>query len=528
MYGEQLGSNAPRGWPTGLSHGMRTLRELGFEQRVMLFVVAAVLVRLVSAALIPLAFDEALYWRYSKYLDAGYLDHPFMNPLMIRIGTSLLGDTPLGVRLLSILGGIVSTWAIWRAADLLFREKHVGAIAALFFNLTLVGSVGTMLSTSDQALVMCTSLLLLALAKLFETGNGVWWLAIGLAFGLGMCAKYTTAFYVVAIYLWLVMVPAYRHWFLSLWPWVGALVATLVFLPVVDWNAHHEWASIVYQGKRMQVDSLTLKYLAELVGSQLGLATPSILVLAVMGLAAARGSTPEQRNALVLLRAAVLPGALYFVWHALHQRVQGNWPEILYPPAMIAAAFAVTQAGKLPGMAGKAVVWSNRTAIPVGVTLAVMVYAQCVFGILPIGKSDPTSRILGYGWTELAAGIEQAAARDGAAAIIASEYQPVSSQSFYGRGPLPVIQLSQRVRWANEPKPDRKVLNQRLLYVCREPCAKVDRLHQRFATFDYLGSLPRRRGSVDIESYRLYRAGNPLGAVLDPEYSELHGGEQLQ
>jgi len=349
MIGERAADAPTAIWPIGQVPGVRSLAAWSFEQQVSAFVAVAVVVRLACAAMTPLAFDEGLYWRYSKFLDAGYLDHPFMNPLMIRVGTMAFGDTPFGVRVFAVLGGLVSTWAIWRAADLFFREKHVGAIAALLFNLTLVGGVGTMLATSDQALVMCTSLLLLALAKLSDTGDGAWWLAVGLAFGLGMCAKYTTVFYVPAIYLWLFLIPANRHWFLSLWPWAGALIATIVFLPVLDWNAHHQWASIVYQGRRMHVDSLTLKYLVELLGSQLGLATPSILALAVAGLAFVRGQTPAQSNALILLRSAVLPGCAYFAWHALHQRVQGNWPEIIYPPAIIAAAFAVTQVSKLAG-----------------------------------------------------------------------------------------------------------------------------------------------------------------------------------
>jgi hypothetical protein len=278
----------------------------------------------------------------------------------------------------------------------------------------------------------------------------------------------------------------------------------------------------------MHVDTLTLKYLVELVGSQLGLATPSILVLAVAGLAFVRGQTQAQTNALILLRAAVLPGCAYFAWHALHQRVQGNWPEIIYPPAIIAAAFAVSQAPKLAGARGRVVIWANRTAFPVGVVLASLIYAQCVFAILPLGKSDPTSRLLDYGWPELAAGIDQVAAQQGASAIIGSEYEPVSSHSFYSEGSLPVIQLTQRVRWANEPKPDRKVLASRMLYVCREPCSKVDKLHQRFATFEYLGSRSRVRDGVEVESYRLYAVAKPFGAVLDPEYAELYGGEQLQ
>ena len=69
----------------------------------MLFVVGLTMVKLIVAACTPLASDEALYWRYSRHLAAGFIDHPFVNPLMIRLGTSVFGDTPLGVRVCAVL-----------------------------------------------------------------------------------------------------------------------------------------------------------------------------------------------------------------------------------------------------------------------------------------------------------------------------------------------------------------------------------------------------------------------------------------
>ena len=106
------------------------VRDWTFEQRVVGFIGVSILVRLVVAANVPLAFDEALYWRYSKHLAAGFLDHPFTNPLMIRLGTSIFGDTPLGARFFAVLLAIPSSWAVWRAGASLFGSERLGATAA--------------------------------------------------------------------------------------------------------------------------------------------------------------------------------------------------------------------------------------------------------------------------------------------------------------------------------------------------------------------------------------------------------------
>ena len=54
-----------------------------------LAIAALVLIRLVSAAITPLTFDEAYYWTWSKHFAGGYYDHPLMVALVIRLGTMI-------------------------------------------------------------------------------------------------------------------------------------------------------------------------------------------------------------------------------------------------------------------------------------------------------------------------------------------------------------------------------------------------------------------------------------------------------
>src|SRR5262249_37321309 len=59
-----------------------------YADSVICVIACGLLLRFLCAAFVPLAGDEVLYWRYSRHLAAGYLDHPLMNPLLIRAGTS--------------------------------------------------------------------------------------------------------------------------------------------------------------------------------------------------------------------------------------------------------------------------------------------------------------------------------------------------------------------------------------------------------------------------------------------------------
>src|ERR1700681_4921805 len=104
--------------------------ELRLARNTALTILALVALRLVAAAWTPLTFDEAYYWMWSKHLAGGYYDHPPMVAIVIRLGTMIAGDTELGVRVVSILLALPMSWAVYRAASILFGDIRVAATAA--------------------------------------------------------------------------------------------------------------------------------------------------------------------------------------------------------------------------------------------------------------------------------------------------------------------------------------------------------------------------------------------------------------
>src|SRR4051794_8251279 len=154
-----------------------------------LTILALMALRLVSAAYTPLTFDEAYYWTWSQHLALGYYDHPPMVAIVIRIGTMILGDTELGVRLVSVLLALPMSFAVYRSAEILFGGRRVAATATILLNVTLMASVGTMIVTPDAPLLVASSFVLLCLAKVLESGRGAWWLAVGVAVGAALLSK---------------------------------------------------------------------------------------------------------------------------------------------------------------------------------------------------------------------------------------------------------------------------------------------------------------------------------------------------
>ncbi len=473
-----------------------------------------VALRLAAAAWTPLTFDEAYYWMWSKHLAGGYYDHPPVVAVVIRLGTMIAGDTELGVRLVSILLALPMSWAVYRTAAILFGGVRVAASAALLLNVTLMAAVGTLIVTPDAPLLVASSFVLFYLAKLWETGRGVWWLAVGAAAGAALLSKYTSLFFGPAILIWLVAIPKLRRWLISPWLYLGGLVALAIFAPVILWNADHQWVSFIKQFGRARIEDFRPVFIGELIPTQIAFATPLVFILGAMGLyalAARKAGAPAAR---VLINAAYWTIVAYFVWHSLHARVEANWFAPVYPAFAIAAAVAATLVpwGARPQRVAD---FCRRWAAPTGIAMFALLIVQANTGALSGYRRDATVRSVGVGWRALAGEIETVRAGVGASCVLAPDYGTTGWLAFYLPKGTCVVQPTQRIRWVNMPEPDPAQLAGKLLYVDEVRPGGRPYLKDAFARIERVAELTRKRGPLTVETYALDLLEGARGDVLD-------------
>jgi 4-amino-4-deoxy-L-arabinose transferase-like glycosyltransferase len=480
-----------------------------------LTIVAMLALRLVAAACTPLTFDEAYYWTWSKALAGGYYDHPPMVALVIRAGTLIAGDTTFGVRLISILLALPMSYAVYRSAAILFGGVRVAATAAILLNVTLMAAVGTLIVTPDSPLLVAASFVLLALAKVLQTGRGVWWLAVGAAVGCALLSKYSALFFGPAILIWLLVAPKPRRWLLTPWPYLGGLVAFAIFSPVLIWNAEHHWVSFLKQiSGRARVEDFRPSYLLELIPAQIAFATPLVFILGAMGLHALARLKTGAFSARALVNAIFWTITAYFVFHSLHARVEANWFAPIYPAFMLAAAVAahlVRWSGRWRRVADFCLRW----AAPTGIVMFALLIVQADTGWLSGYRRDATVRSVGVGWHELASEIEAIRKRTGATCVLAPDYGTTSWLAFYLPPGTCVAQQSQRIRWVNMGEPDAAQLAGPLLYVDEvKPRARVF-FKNIYGAVEEVAELPRKRGPLTIETYTITLMSRPKGDVFD-------------
>ena len=483
-------------------------------RKTVLIVLALVSLRLAASAWTPLTFDEAYYWIWSKNLAFGYYDHPPGVALVIRLGTIIAGDTEFGVRLVSILLALPMSFAVYRAAEILFGSQRVAATATVLLNATLMAAVGTLIVTPDSPLLVASSFVLFFLAKVLASGRGAWWLAVGAAVGLALISKYTALLFGPAILIWLVSVPKLRRWLVSPWPYLGAVVTLAVFLPVILWNADHHWVSFIKQLGRAEVADFRPSFLAELIPTQVAFATPFVFVLGAMGLYALVRREEATPAARALISAMFWTITLYFFWHALHARVEANWFAPVYPAFAIAAAVAADLI-RWERQPQRVADFCLRFAAPTAVVMFAALIVQANTGALTGFRRDATVRSVGVGWQNLASEIEAVRVRTGASCVLAPDYGTMSWLAFYLPKGTCVVQPTQRIRWVNMSEPDPAKLSGKLLWVDEVRPSLQPYLAETFAKIERVAEFKRMRGPLVIETYGLDLLDGPKRPVLD-------------
>jgi 4-amino-4-deoxy-L-arabinose transferase-like glycosyltransferase len=417
------------------------------------FALAVVLATFVAKTFVALSVgldgDEAYYALWSAYLSPGYLDHPPAVALMTALGRLVGGDTLLGVRLLPLLAGVAVLVALYRTARLLVPGRNAAALAVAWYCLSLQGAVN-FVATPDAPSTLFWTLSLWAAAEAVTRSRPNWWLAVGLLAGAGLASKYTNAWFGIGLVLFLIGTTDGRRQFVRWQLWAGGLLALLVFAPVLWWNYQHGWQSFLFQGARVvSFEAEFGRLVSEFIVSQAAAMGPVLLLCALLGMGSfflGYGKRAGARLALPVLTTLPLLG--YFLFHALHARVEVNWLQPVAPVlALLGAAFVCLLPARPLGRWVVAI--ASLMQLGFGLALIGFAYVQAVYHPLDLGYADRTRML--RGWDKLAAEIRQLADATGAQVIwTEGNYRLTGELFFYGRAAgdlLPVRDIAPHPRY---------------------------------------------------------------------------------
>ncbi len=371
---------------------------------VVVFIILLRLIYLGQAQLIP---DEAYYWNYAQHMDLSYVDHPPMVAWLIWLGTSIFGDNEFGVRIAAYICSLVTMGYLY-ALTLNIYDKSTSMRAMLLLAVLPIGFVHGMLMTPDAPLLAAWAATLYYMERALIAGRSSAWIGAGIAFGLGILSKYTLGLLGFAALLFMLLDPTARRWLFRPHPYLAATLALLLFAPVIIWNSENDWASFLFQSKRVvgvgMDNEFSIQYLPMHI---LVLLTPVGLIAAGLALFSRsdNGSQLVNRHRLFIQIFAGVPLAV-FIFVSIFNAPRFHWTTPLWLAILPTIAWMMGKTDNLQNIAHRLQsLWKPTILVTIFCYAFVLHYV--VLGIP--GIPYPPAVMKHYFWRETTMEIEQIA-----------------------------------------------------------------------------------------------------------------------
>lgn len=186
--------------------------------------------------------DELQFLSDARHLDWGYVAYPPFTPFIQRVGLSIFGLSLVGLRLFSVIGQAIVIFV----SGLMARDLGGNRLAQITTALS-VGLSGLPIFEATEFQYTSFAYLWWVLVcwiviRLLKTEEPRWWIAIGVAIGVGLLTKYAIVFYIGGLLVGLALTQARRN-FASGWFWSGVGISLLLFLPNFIWLVRHDFIS---------------------------------------------------------------------------------------------------------------------------------------------------------------------------------------------------------------------------------------------------------------------------------------------
>jgi 4-amino-4-deoxy-L-arabinose transferase-like glycosyltransferase len=332
--------------------------------------------------------DEAQYWLWSLTPDWGYFSKPPLIAWVIRATTLVLGDDEAGIRIASPLFHFGTAVVIFQIARRLY-DARVASWSAIAYA-TLPGvSASSLLISTDVPLLFCWAVALYGFVRARESEGWRWWIAVGIAGGVGLLAKYAMAYWLLSGLLFLIVLKDERRHIPRFL--LASALALAIYAPNLVWNLTHNFVSYRHTEANAGITGLTLHpgEFGAFLGSQFGVFGPIFFGTLLVIVALLKRVLTDQRAQLLAVFA--LPTLAMMVAVSLLSRAHPNWSAPTYISATIlVVAFLIEH--------GRAVLVTGSVILHVALVAALLPardIAHAVGWDMP-GSWDPVHRLRGW------------------------------------------------------------------------------------------------------------------------------------
>jgi 4-amino-4-deoxy-L-arabinose transferase-like glycosyltransferase len=454
--------------------------------------------RLVTAGAMGLGMDESYTTAISRDLHLSYFDHPPLHQWIAHAAGEAFGYGRW-VRLPFVALFAGSTWLMHRLAARLFGEA-AGVWAALALNLTAFFGVaaGTWV-LPDGPLVFFELGAALTLARILFPNEGeaerpwLLWPAVGLWIGLAALSKYQAVTVGLGLALAVLILPQGRGKWFHPAVFLAKLLAILIILPVIVWNAEHQWISFTFQTGRGAAHRFNPAGLLTALGGEAGLLTPWVAVPLVWAIV--KAARTREPRAWFLLIAAGPTVVLFNLLPLAGAKVLPHWPMpgwlLLFP--LLGAALAQSVKAWPARWA-----WASGAALAVVWVVAVSDAASAwIKDVIPSLKTDPTAEAMD--WRRLRVELDRRGLLKPGTFVVAAEWTEAGKIDQAVGDAAPVLVFNSDPREYAFREPSDHFLHHDALIIGRGPTVgqELGRIAPHFASLTPLQGVTVGRGNKD-------------------------------
>ncbi|MFO0802314.1 MAG: glycosyltransferase family 39 protein [Gemmataceae bacterium] len=420
-----------------------------------------------------LAPDEAHYWHWSRHLDWSYYSKGPLVAWLIRASCELFGDTAFAVRLPAALCGTALLAGLYVLVCDVLNDRRL-ALGTLIAVATLpAATAASVIMTIDPPFLACWCWSLVFLQRRC-------WTLAGLCTALGILAKYPMLLLPVAVLFANLHRGSLKY----------ALISLAGFLPILLWNASHDWVSFRHVVEQTNASGpAPLAFLGGQAGFLMG-----FWFLAFLG-----GAWRFRRagdTGLSLMWWSSVPVWSVFLLASFRSPGQVNWPAAAYLGGAVLAAAWVRDSwhrrrvriGMVAAMIlGTGASLGLRFPQPLRPLLASLLPAPTGSNPTPTRKLDTTARLAG--WSILAAEIDRLREQHPDAILAGMTWTIPGELSFhctghpeaYSFGPALADRRSQYDLWRPSPVSDPEAFRGRTFIYVGDEIPEFGEVFERVA-----------------------------------------------
>jgi 4-amino-4-deoxy-L-arabinose transferase-like glycosyltransferase len=194
--------------------------------------------------------DELYYIACAKRLAFGYVDHPPLAPLLLRLSGTIIGYSVTALRIIPALAGAAVVVFTGLMAGHMGGKRTAQTLAAITaVSSPLLLTFFSFFSVNSLEILFWVAAMYV-LVRIIDSDNRNLWLAFGVIAGLGLVTKHTFVLLGGATVVALVLSPQRRH-LASRQIWLAALVAAALLAPNVVWQIQNGFPSLEFYRNAM-------------------------------------------------------------------------------------------------------------------------------------------------------------------------------------------------------------------------------------------------------------------------------------